>query len=79
MGVEALFRGVTEDVEGLVAEVFVVDHAVGVVAVLPYLAGEILAYGEKNPPLTSWAQRSIAMSGAGVSRMWTWSGMTTKA
>ena len=43
--------GVVEDVEGLVAEVFLIDHAVGVIAVLPYLAGEILAYGEGESAL----------------------------
>jgi hypothetical protein len=46
IGVEALLRWVVEDVEGLVAEVVFIDYAVGVVALLPYLAWEFLAYGE---------------------------------
>jgi len=49
--VEALLSGIIEDVEGLVAEVFLVDHAVGVVAVLPYLSWEVFAYGEGESAL----------------------------
>ena len=45
MGVEPLLRWIIEDVEGLVAEVFLIDNTVGVVAVLPFLAREIFTRG----------------------------------
>ena len=79
VGVEPLLCGIVEDVEGLVAEVFLIDHAVGVVTVLPYLVRKILAYGEGE---SAFDELGTAFDGhvrGGVSRMWTWSGMTTKA
>jgi hypothetical protein len=49
--VESLLRGIVEDVEGLVAEVFLIDNAVCVVAILPNLTWEFFADGEGESAL----------------------------
>ena len=60
IGIEPLLRRIVEDVEGLVAEVVLIDNAMGVVALLPYLAGEILADGEGE---TAFDQLGAAFDG----------------
>jgi hypothetical protein len=58
--VEPLLRRVIEDVEGLVAEVVLIDYAMGMVTLLPDITGEIFAYCEGE---SAFDQLSAAFDG----------------
>jgi hypothetical protein len=61
---------ITQNVLELIAEIFVVRDAVGVVTFLPDRAVDVLPYCKEKPPLMSCTQRSMVTSVAGVRIVW---------